>query len=52
MRKLGLFIPVMIAIVFASVGCANDSTTKSTTQDSIKKDTTIDRNSENFSTPH
>lgn len=51
MRKLHLVIPVMIAIVFAFVGCANDSTTKSTTQDTIKKDT-IDRNSENFSAPH
>ena len=51
MKKLRLLLPVVIAIVFVAVGCANDSSSKSTTQDSIKKDT-IDRNSETFSTPH
>ncbi|MCY7420436.1 MAG: hypothetical protein LH478_01700 [Chitinophagaceae bacterium] len=51
MRKLRLLLPVVIAIVFLAVGCANDSSTKTTTQDTLKKDT-INRNSENFSNPH
>lgn len=51
MSKLRLFIPVMIIMIFAFVGCANDSTTKSTTQDTIKKDT-INRDAESFSEPH
>lgn len=51
MKKLRLLLPVVIAIVFVVVGCANDSSSKSTIQDTIKKDT-IDRNSETFSTPH
>ena len=51
MRKFRLLLPVVIAIVFSGVGCANDSSIKTTTQDTIKKDS-IDRNTENFSTPH
>lgn len=51
MKKLRLLLPVVIALVFVGVGCTNDSSTKSTTQDTIKKDT-INRSSESFSNPH
>ena len=51
MKKLRLLLPVVIALIFVGVGCTNDSSTKSTTKDTIKKDT-INRSSESFSNPH
>lgn len=51
MKKIIFIVPVFFALVLIATGCGSSGDTKTVTEDTVKKDT-IDRNSENFSSPH
>ncbi len=52
MKKISVILPLLLIIVFATVGCGNSGTESTTTSDTMVTKDTINRNSENFSAPH